>query len=159
MAGLRVDITTRGLDGALKKMARLSRFDKTVLLDQLGQLVEMQTKRRIAHEKRSPDGAPWKPNLEGTSTLFREGFLQGSIHHVTGPASVRIGTGLVYAAIHQFGGTIVPKTAKRLAFTLRGKSVFAKKVTIPARPYLGVSTENKAEIERATALFVRGRLA
>lgn len=155
MAGVRIDVTVSGMEEALARMARLSRFDKTMLLDRLGGLVESQTKRRIAHEKRAPSGAAWKPNLEGTSTLFREGFLLGSIHYVTGPDSVRIGSGLVYAAIHQFGGTITPKKAKRLAFTLGGRSVFARKVTIPARPYLGLSADNAAEIERTTELFVR----
>lgn len=42
-----------------------------------------------------------------------------------------------YALIHELGGVITPRQAKVLAFTLpNGETVFAKSVTIPARPYL-----------------------
>ena len=37
-----------------------------------------------------------------------------------------------YARIHQLGGIIRPKGGGRLVFSLGGKLVFAKKVTIPA---------------------------
>jgi phage gpG-like protein len=67
--------------------------------------------------------------------------------------------GRIYAAIHQFGGTILPKKAKRLVFTLKGKTVFATRVTMPARPYLGVSAENAAEIERSIIGYLGRALA
>lgn len=42
----------------------------------------------------------------------------------------------VYARIHEFGGTIFPRRAKFLTFRVDGHFVRARKVTIPARPYL-----------------------
>ena len=42
----------------------------------------------------------------------------------------------VYARIHEFGGTIVPRRAKYLTFRVDGRLVRTKKVTIPARPYM-----------------------
>jgi len=51
--------------------------------------------------------------------------------------TVKIGTNKVYGAIHQFGGTIKPKAGKFLVFRLGGRTVFARSVTIPARPFLG----------------------
>ncbi len=38
-----------------------------------------------------------------------------------------------YAAIHQFGGTIVPKTKKALAFKIGDKVIVAKSVKMPKR--------------------------
>ena len=66
-----------------------------------------------------------------------------------------IGSGLIYAAIHQFGGTIVPKSADRLAFRIGNRQIFAKKVTMPARPYIGLSGEDRAELVQAAAAYVR----
>ena len=45
---------------------------------------------------------------------------------------------VVYAAIHEFGGTIVPVRAERLAWYSKrdGHWYTTMKVTIPARPYL-----------------------
>lgn len=52
-----------------------------------------------------------------------------------------------YARIHQFGATITPKKAKMLAFKVRGKSVFAKKVVIPARPFFKMDADLERTIE------------
>ena len=44
---------------------------------------------------------------------------------------------VVYALIHELGGTITPKTAKALKIPMPdGTFRFVKSVTIPARPYL-----------------------
>ena len=55
-----------------------------------------------------------------------------------GFASVIIGTNLIYARIHEFGGIIVPKTARLLSWVdrLTGRRIFAKRVTIKAQPYM-----------------------
>jgi phage gpG-like protein len=159
MSGVRIEVTTEGLDTVMERLAGLGDLNRAMLLDQLGGLVETQTKKRIADEKRSPEGKPWKPNIEGNSILFREGYLLGSVHHIADANEVRIGSGLIYAALHQFGGTILPKKAKRLVFTLKGKTVFATRVTMPARPYLGVSAENAAEIERSIIGYLGRALA
>jgi len=76
---------------------------------------------------------------------YRTGTLRRSIHvEVTEvgahSAMVEVGTGedVPYAAIQEFGGVIVPKIAKMLAWRDRGtgEMIFAKSVTIPARPYM-----------------------
>lgn len=41
--------------------------------------------------------------------------------------------GAPYAATHQYGATIKPKTAKRLRFQVDGATYFARKVVIPQR--------------------------
>jgi phage gpG-like protein len=42
--------------------------------------------------------------------------------------------------------TIKPKDAKRLAFVVGNKQVFARQVTIPPRPFIGLSDDNRTEI-------------
>ena len=55
------------------------------------------------------------------------------------------------------GGTITPKNAKKLVFTGRGgKKVAVDKVTIPARPYLGVSEEDLDDVKAAMTDFLAG---
>jgi phage gpG-like protein len=67
---------------------------------------------------------------------------------------VLVGATVVYAAIHQWGGEIVPKTAPALYVPGYGK---LKKVTIPARPYLGVSGQDAADIALIAQRFVARR--
>jgi len=74
----------------------------------------------------------------------RTGILEGSLdivnyaREVPGGVEGRWGSqDVVYALIHELGGTIVPKKAAALAIPQPDGSVrFAKSVTIPARPYL-----------------------
>ena len=57
-----------------------------------------------------------------------------------------IGTNVVYAPIHEFGGIIVPKRAKWLRFMVRpGQWVSVKKVTMPKRPFLHPALEDNRQ--------------
>ena len=56
------------------------------------------------------------------------------------------GQGHDIAVVHQFGGVIRAKAGGKLAFRMGGKLVRTDSVTIPARPYLGISTEDGAMI-------------
>jgi len=151
MTGVVIDVTMGGgtFDRLARQVGNLAPLNRTLVLDGLGQIGEMQTKRRIASEKAAPNGTPWRPNRRGTSILVQQGFLRDSIHHaVDGSASVRWGSNLVYAAIHQTGGTILPTSGRFLVFRAGDRMVFATSVTIPARPYLGISVANRAQMER-----------
>lgn len=54
-----------------------------------------------------------------------------------------LGTNVVYARIHELGGTIFPKKGLYLRFKTRdGGFVTVKSVTIPKRPYLRPSIED-----------------
>ncbi|MCC2096556.1 MAG: phage virion morphogenesis protein [Hyphomicrobiales bacterium] len=89
-----------------------------------------------------PKGAPWKPLAPATAakrvargqvplTILRaRGHLAGSFAYQAGAHQVEIGSNLVYAAIHQFGG----------------QAGRGRKVTIPARPILGLSPADEQEI-------------
>lgn len=89
---------------------------------------------------RSPAGSPWAAlKLRDGAPLRNTGALRNSITMQVGRGQVTIGTNRVGARVHQFGATIKPKTAKVLAFPGPGGTVFAKQVTIPARPFMPLS--------------------
>lgn len=79
----------------------------------------------------------WRPSKramkEGGKTLVDKAILQNSIKPKAFPDRAEIGTNVVYAAIHQFGG----------------KAGRGHKVNIPARPYLMVQDEDWTEIKAA----------
>lgn len=74
----------------------------------------------------------------------RTGRLRGSIVVDAPKARLRrIGpdASVPYAAIHEFGGVIVPKVAKYLKFVVGGRFVQTKRVVIPPRPYMRPSLD------------------
>jgi hypothetical protein len=79
------------------------------------------------------------PRLKGGGHIERQsGKLANSLSYkVLGYMDAEIGTDVIYAAIHEFGGTILPKNAKSLHWVnASGEDVFRKKVVIPPRSYL-----------------------
>ncbi|MFD2252674.1 phage virion morphogenesis protein [Pseudochelatococcus lubricantis] len=125
----------------------------------MGELIWKQTRDRIEDEKTAPDGTPWKPNQAGKPTLYREGNLSRSIEFEPAGSTVAVGSSLIYARIHQLGGEIRPVRADLLKFRKPdGGWVSAKSVTIPARPYLGLSDENRQDIMETTIDFVRRKV-
>jgi phage gpG-like protein len=119
-----------------------------------------QTGRRQAGANAA--GTPGQP-------LRDTGRLQRSISSQPDATGVTVGTNLIYARVHQFGAEIVPKQKKLLAFPGPfGAIVFAKKVVVPARPFLplrkGSSVvvlppEWSAEVVRAARAFVLQKLS
>lgn len=103
-----------------------------------------------------PSGMAWAPLNPGYAAgkkgpgILREGHirsgLMGSITFVASPGTVEVGTNKPYAAAHQFGVTIKPVHGTHLRFMIGGKPVYARSVTIPARPYLGISAEDERTI-------------
>lgn len=158
MAGVSVQVSVEGLDLGLSVLEKLADAPKHELLDGLGRLVQEQTRRRISSEKTSPGGAAWPANRQGTSILVQSGALMNSIDYSVGGDTAQIGTGLIYAGIHQHGGVITPKSAKALVFTAGNALVFAQSVTIPQRQFLGISADNEQELKEATEEWVEGLL-
>jgi phage virion morphogenesis protein len=141
--------------GALDRLAAAA-ADSGPLLRIIGDYGVDTTKRRFEAQA-APDGTPWaalnsayaamKPS--GYNILFLSGALLNSQHWVAGIGEVKWGSGMIYAAAHQWGAVITPKTAKALVFKtgLGGaQTVRVQSVTLPARPYLGLSAEDRIEI-------------
>lgn len=111
------------------------------LMEAIAAAGESATRARVAAGGPAPDGSAWPARhpayVNPLPLLNRDGGLVDSLASEADADTAAWGSNLVYARIHQLGGTIVPKNADALRFTLGEETVTAKSVTIPARPYLG----------------------
>jgi phage gpG-like protein len=156
MAVIRIRVT--GLREARAKIAALGAFDRAELMDMLGAIGVRQTRRRLRSEKTAPSGAAWPKNRKGTSTLVASGALLDSVHHIASATSARWGSNKIYARIHNEGGIIKPKAKKVLAWRDGNGFVFARQVTMPKRQFIGISSANAREIEKAALDKIGGML-
>ncbi|MDP2548485.1 phage virion morphogenesis protein [Oceanobacter sp. 4_MG-2023] len=139
------------LSARLIGLAKLNDRDHADLLEGVGGLVEGQAKNRIRNEKTAPDGTPWQAWSDnyratrhgGNSLLMGEGHLDDSIQYIVDGDEVAVGSNLIYAAIHQLGGT--PDMAPGPA-------------AISARAYLGLSVENEHDIDGLIEDFLRDQI-
>lgn len=138
----------------------------------MGEYLESVHKDRFKTST-APDGSKWQPNSEMTylnilgkqhvnkdgalnrkginrvmskRVLVGDGTLMNSIHYQVSGDLLLVGSNLIYAAIHQFGGTIKPKNKKVLSWKVGDVSIFAKQVVIPKREWLGISIADEAEL-------------
>lgn len=126
------------------------------LMDRLGRVmltdVDMNFKRGV-----SPDGTPWAPLKHRQGQPLRDTKrLQNSMTYSASNDEVTVGTNVIYAPTHQFGATIKPKKGKFLVFKLGDKTVFAKQVTIPARPFIGIGEIQVRKINREIDRWAEG---
>lgn len=154
-----VSLNWGGLDAALGQAAQ-KLGNTQALMESIGDALVSGTLKRFDAEE-DPQGRKWEPSgrasEEGGQTLTSKGRLRDSIDRVATPDKVMVGSNLAYARIHQEGGIITPKNAKKLVFTGRGgKKVAVDKVSIPARPYLGVSEEDMDDVKTAMTKFLAG---
>lgn len=151
---IRIEIDDRRVKAALARMhARLR--DLRPFMKIAGEILVQGTQERF-NTMRDPEGRPWKAlspayqrvkerNKDRILVLY--GHLEAGIHYqLEGSRTVHVGSNLIYAAIHQFGGVIRPKSKKALFFPGAKHPVGA--VRIPARPYLGMSGRDRARILR-----------
>jgi phage gpG-like protein len=142
-------IDVSDLDEAFVRLRPIFEFEPSELMTDIASIGEEQTRRRIEEEKTAPDGTPWKPNTQGTSILMQSGqHLLYSLVWTSSADQAEWGATWEYAHVHQEGMTIVPKNGEALVFTLGGnrQTIHAKKVTIPPRPFVGLSDDNIKEI-------------
>ena len=102
----------------------------------------------------SPYGNAWaKLKIRRGEPLRDTGRLQRSITARADASGVVIGTNLKQAPVHQFGATISAKPGRRLVFPgPGGRLIFAKRVTIPARPFMPLVSRNKVDLPPDWAL-------
>lgn len=151
MAGAAVQVTVHDAE-VLEAFRRLERNAERArpAFDDIGSMLVASTQQRFEAE-RGPDGAAWpalaestqkkrvsKRRLRGSGHMLRvKGHLYNSITHLATDHDVQVGTNRKYAALHQFGGEAGMKNPGAAA--------------VPARPFLGVSDEDRDEILRILA--------
>jgi phage virion morphogenesis protein len=153
-AQITVEIRDQAARQTLRQIAQLGR-EPGPLLRAIGAGLAENTRDRFDRGV-DPAGFAWAPlrdfyaPLKKGPGILREagmrGGLQGSITFDVAGDAVAVGSNKVYAAIHQFGGVIKAKKAPFLVFRTTAGLAFAKQVTIPARPYLGLSAEDEDTI-------------
>lgn len=156
MTGVRMDIT--GFEATLSVLgAAIAKTDDARgLFDAIGMALVDSTQNRFETET-DPTGSPWPDSLRktlmGGRTLTDTGTLVQSITYEATDGSVAVGTNLIYAAIHQLGGTIKAKTSKGLRFRGPGNGDWVNKseVTIPQRAFLGLDADDEIEIRALCA--------
>lgn len=188
-ASIRIEVQDVEIAADLQRLADTGR-DMTPTMEAIGAALLFSTQRRFETQS-GPDGQRWAPFAEATlermppkrranPLLLRDtNRLYSSLTYVADAGAVEVGTNVVYAAPHQFGGEIpIPerqatatfriatqgaataadgrRVGSRLRFAkagTRAKSAHTKTFTvpahtirIPARPYLGVSADDRTEI-------------
>lgn len=183
MAGTSLDIQVRDLDidAPLETLRALDRraVDLTDVMDEIGGALVRSTLMRFERGV-SPGGTLWTPSQrareQGGQTLLEKRRLHDSITHDAGRDNVKVGTNIVYAAIHQFGGTIQREAGRQTIyrrynertgklgtrFVPRKRSNFATdhdvgpySITMPARPFLGVDEDDERDIHNILADAIR----
>ena len=129
-----------------EKLSRLSTIDKAGINNAIAEALRSGTIERFEGEK-SPEGAAWNKSIraseKGGLTLTMTGQLKGSINARATEEGAEVGTNLVS------GRVIRAKNKPYLAFEYHGRTIRKKQVTvnIPARPFLGISDEDRQEIK------------
>ena len=125
--------------------------DTQGLMIKIGMAMKGQTVRRF-QTGASPEGEAWapvknprkggngRPRRGRVQPLVDTGRLRNSISFSAAPTEVHVGSNLVYARIHQLGG----------------QAGRGRQVTIPARPYLGLSEEDQEEIKALVQEHIAG---
>ncbi|MEL3907913.1 MAG: phage virion morphogenesis protein [Treponemataceae bacterium] len=151
MSGATVTIDLREIEtlGELLNHKALTSNDRQSLLKSIGLEMVEQSKTRITETNEAPSGEPWAWFAESTlkflnkhemntSLLLREGELLGSLKsELKNEWSILVGACKEYAAVHQFG--------------------YDEK-NIPARPYIGLSTENIDDLVVLTENWLQEKL-
>lgn len=156
MSGITLQADVQGLDALQATLDRLRQAgrDRRVWVA-VAEIIVASTQRRF-REQRDPEGNPWpkskvarwgddgklilsdKPGQTMTDTAR----LRRSITRQVSPGRVEVGSNVAYAAIHNEGGVIKPKSARALRFGGR----MVRQVTMPRRRFLGISPGDQTEI-------------
>jgi phage virion morphogenesis protein len=165
MAGIELKAEIRGqvTSDVLEQIVRNMGSLRPALME-IGEHLQGSVEDRFRSET-DPEGRSWAElapltlaNKRNNLILTESGGpgLRGSIHYRVGSDTLEQGTNKIYGAIHQLGGTIRAKRAPALAIGRPGGAfALVKQVRIPARPYLGLSEDDRQAID---AILVRHAL-
>lgn len=157
-------IQMHGQDKLIEFMRRVEKQveDPSDLWRDIGDILVHNTQERfrtgIGTDDR-PWQKSWRAQVQGGQTLRDTGRLHNSILVRISGNKIVVGTNVVYAPLMHFGGTIKSKNGTYLKFkTPLGGWVQLKSITIPARPFLGISVDDSQEILFEIEEYLRGAL-
>jgi phage gpG-like protein len=131
------------------------------LMELIGETLVSSTKERM-NRGESPDGSAMKPVARKGIPLLDTGLLRRSITYKAGLGDVVIGSKLVYARTHQEGDTRKLPVKEYEKTSKKGKKFTVKAHTVkrntPARPFLGISEEDRQEIIEMVRLYMSGQM-
>jgi phage virion morphogenesis protein len=171
MAGVRLGGDIRRLKNTIRNMGELQ-FKKANAA--IGEALRTSTLQRFKDSK-DPEGKTWESSKgfilskngsirkSDKKTLVCTGRLKNSIKSKATKDGVAIGTNIIYAATHQFGTEnriIRAKSQGGLRFITEGgyRNKKVVKVTIPARPFLGINEEDMREIKATMTDVIEGAI-
>lgn len=145
MAGAMLDVTLDAsqIGSALEELARRL-GDLTTPFNDIGEYLHQSADERF-QRKVAPDGSPWAPlsavtlaKKKGTGILREKGTLQDTLRKQVTTTELAFGTDRPYGAVHQFG------QKKGASGSSKGRPI--PWGDIPARPYLGLSSDDETEV-------------
>lgn len=153
MAGTSITIEDAALQAWLRRSIQNLSHPADALAE-IGEILVKSTQQRFATQS-APDGGAWEPNSPVTRArktnphiLTEHGYLGDTIHaQMEGATAVLVGSNRVYAAVQQFG-----QKKGASGTTRRGAPI--PWGDIPARPFLGVSDEDRRDIEETLAAYI-----
>lgn len=153
MSSIRAELSGE-TDALLQRLKHLSNLETHGVLNSIAEGLRTSTVERFTEEK-SPEGKPWKTSIrareEGGKTLTQTTQLKTSIRTEVSDSGLAVGTNDIRAATHQYGDerTIRAKNKKHLTFKVGGqwRKVASVRVSIPPRPFLGVSESDEQDIK------------
>jgi len=139
MYSIKLEGDTKAL---LRRVNKLGSMDKKRINLALGEAVRESTVDRFKTQ-RGPDGKKWEQSkraaAKGGLTLVNKARLRNSIKTTATADGFAAGTNLIYASTHQLGAK-----NRKIKKTKSGKTV---RITIPARPFLGLSEDDQGELK------------
>lgn len=150
-----VTVTIQGDDQRLlNRLQQLRAADRKSALRAIAEGLRTSTIERFGREE-DPNGNKWDPSVRARETsgktLTKTGMLKSSIRSEVSGDGLAVGTNDIRAATHQFGDerTIRARNAKVLRFRIGGQWISKAeiRIKIPARPYLGISTNDESDIK------------
>lgn len=158
MSAISFKISRNDISPALSKLAASAKRPEPVLRA-MGTTFKSITEGNFNSVGASYRPKPWAPKRDGTPSILQKSTtLAKSLHLDVTSRAATLRTPMIYAAIHQFGGTINGKPWLRFK-TPSGKWVSVRQVKIPARPFFPVEpngqlTPKAEEKIRAAAMRV-----
>ena len=159
---MKIDITLEDTQvvTAINRMIHAG-TDLTPVLRDIGEHLLNTTRERFRDEE-GPDGEAWMPLSETTKArktrnidkvLTEDGHLAGTLDYLVMGNELLIGSPRIYASTHQFGA--LKGQFGFAAFDTRAGAFEIPWGDIPARPFLGISDDDRSTITDVIGDFLR----